>query len=139
MYKLSNTNYLHTKKEKLQYRSTYLHILQLHLSPFQAFMPFLNLNTFSTLFIVSGMELQRMLPRNARDFMPKYIVLVGGICSVFLIRRSYVSSLCTKNSPINDVLPWFNDLYTSVINFCKFFVWMAISLFLVRRHSKVDS
>ena len=85
-------------------------------------MPFLNLNTFSTLFIVSGMEFQRMLPRNARDFMPKDIVLVGGICSVFLIRRSYVSSLCTKNSPINDGLPWFTDLYTSVINFCKFFV-----------------
>ena len=51
-------------------------------------MPFLNLNTSSTLFIVSGMELQSMLPRNARDFMPKDIVLVGGICSVFLIRRS---------------------------------------------------
>ena len=31
-----------------------------------------------------------MLPRKARDFMPKDIVLVGGICSVFLIRRSYV-------------------------------------------------
>ena len=65
------------KKEK--YGSTYLHILQLHLSQFQAFMPFLNLNTFSTLFIVSGLEFQRMLPRNARDFMPKDIVLVGGI------------------------------------------------------------
>ena len=78
-----------------------------------------------------------MLPRNAKDFMPKDIVLVGGICSVFLIRRSYVSSLCTKNSPINDGLPWFNDLYTSVTNFCKFFVWMAISLFLVKRHSKL--
>ena len=61
-------------------------------------MPFLNLNTFSTLFIVSGMEFQRMLARNARDFMLKDIVLVGGICSVFLICRSYVSSLCTKNS-----------------------------------------
>ena len=66
-------------------------------------MPFLNLNTFSTLFIVSGMEFQRMLPRNARDFMPKDIVLVGGIRSVFLICRSYVSYLCT-NSPINDAL-----------------------------------
>ena len=74
-------------------------------------MPFLNLNTFSTLCIVSGIEFQRMLPRNARDFMPKDIVLVGGICSVFLIRRSYVSSLCTKNSL---------SLKTSVINFCKF-------------------
>ena len=57
-------------------------------------MPFLNLNTFSALFIVSGMVFQRMLPRNAREFMPKDIVLVDGICSVFLIRRSYVSSLC---------------------------------------------
>ena len=45
-------------------------------------MPLLNLNMFSTLFIVSGMKLQRMLPRNARDFMPKDIILVGGICSV---------------------------------------------------------
>ena len=98
------TIYIQKEKEKLQYRSTYLHILQLHLSQFQAFMPFLNLNTFSTLFIVSGLEFQRMLPRNARDFMPKDIVLVGGICSVFLIRRSYLSSLCTKNSPINDGL-----------------------------------
>ena len=67
-------------------------------------MPFLNLNTFSKIFIVSGMEFQRMLPRNARDFMPKDIVLVGGIFSVFLIRRSYVSSLCTTNSPINHEL-----------------------------------
>ena len=50
-------------------------------------MPFLNLDTFSTLFIVSGMEFKRMLPRNARDFMPKDIVLVGGICSVFLIHN----------------------------------------------------
>ena len=97
-------------------------------------MPFLNLNTFSTLFIVSDMDFQRMLPRNARDFMPKDIVLVGGICSVFLIRRSYVSSFCRKNSPINDGLSRFNDLYTSVINFYKFLLWMAISLFMVRRH-----
>ena len=67
-------------------------------------MPFLNLNTFSALFIVSGMAFQRMLPRKVKEFMPKEIVLVGGICSVFLIRRSYVSSLCTKNSPINDGL-----------------------------------
>ena len=67
-------------------------------------MPFLNLNTFSALFIVSGMEIQRMLPRKAKEFMPKEIVLVGGICSVFLIRRSYVNSLCTKNSPMNDGL-----------------------------------
>ena len=66
-------------------------------------MPFLNLNTFSALFIVSGMVFQRMLPRNAREFMPKD-VLVDGICIVFLIRRSYVSFLCTKNSPINDGL-----------------------------------
>ena len=51
-------------------------------------MPFLNLNTFSALFIVSGMSFQRMLPRKARTFLPKDIVLVGGICSVFLIRRS---------------------------------------------------
>ena len=51
-------------------------------------MPFLNLNTFSALFIVSGMAFQRILPRKAREFMPKDIVLVGGICSVFLIRRS---------------------------------------------------
>ena len=65
-------------------------------------MPFLNLNTFSALFIVSGMAFQRMLPRKAREFMMKDVVLVGGICCVFLIRRSYVSSLCTKNSPIND-------------------------------------
>ena len=83
MYKLINTNYLHTRKEKLKHRSTYLHILRLHLSPFQTFMPFLNLNTFSALFIVSGMAFQRMLPRKAREFMPKDIVLVGGICSVF--------------------------------------------------------
>ena len=68
-------------------------------------MPFLNLNTFSTLILASGMEFQRMLPRNTRYFMPKDIVLVGGVCSVFLIRRSYVSSLCTKNYPINDGLP----------------------------------
>ena len=34
-------------------------------------MPFLNLDTFSTLFIVSGMAFQRMLPRKAREFMPK--------------------------------------------------------------------
>ena len=67
-------------------------------------MPFLNLNTFSALFIVSGMAFQRRLPRKAREFMPKDIVLVGGICSVLLTRRSYVSSLCTKNSPINDGL-----------------------------------
>ena len=67
-------------------------------------MPFLNLNTFSALFIVSGMAFQRMLPRKAREFMPKDTALVGGICSMFLIRRSYVSSLCTKNSPINDGL-----------------------------------
>ena len=39
-------------------------------------MPFLNLNTFSALFIVSGMAFQRMLPRKAREFMPKDIVLV---------------------------------------------------------------
>ena len=31
-------------------------------------MPFLNLNTFSALFIVSGMAFQRMLPRKAREF-----------------------------------------------------------------------
>ena len=43
-------------------------------------MPFLSLNTFSALFIVSGMVFQRMLPRNAREFMPKDIVLVDGIC-----------------------------------------------------------
>ena len=67
-------------------------------------MPFLNLNTFSALFIVSGMAFQRMLPRKAKEFMPKDIVLVSGICSVFLIRRSYVTSLCTKNSLINDGL-----------------------------------
>ena len=73
MYKLINTNYLHTK-DKLPYGSTYLHILQLHSSPIQAFMPFLNLNTFSALFIVSGMAFQRILPRNAREFIPKDIV-----------------------------------------------------------------
>ena len=28
-----------------------------------------------------------MLPRNARHFMPKDIILVGGICCVFLIRK----------------------------------------------------
>ena len=67
-------------------------------------MPFLNLNTFSALFIVSGMAFQRMLPRKVREFMQKDIFLVGGICTVFLIRRSYVNSLCTKNSPINDGL-----------------------------------
>ena len=65
-------------------------------------MPFLNLNTFPGLFIVSGMAFQRMLPQKARVLMPKDIALVSGICSVLLIRRSYVSSLCTKNSPIND-------------------------------------
>ena len=59
-------------------------------------MSFLNLNTFSALSIVSGMAFQRMLPRKAREFMPKDIVLVSGICSVIFIRRSYVSSLCTK-------------------------------------------
>ena len=59
-------------------------------------MPFLNLKTFSALFNVSGMAFQRMLPRKAREFMPKDTVLAGAICSVFLIRRSYVSSLCTK-------------------------------------------
>ena len=61
-------------------------------------MPFLHLNTFSALFIVS----QRILPRKARDFMPKDINLVGGFGSVFLIHRSYASSPCTKTSPIND-------------------------------------
>ena len=59
-------------------------------------MPFLNLNTFSAL--------QRMLPRKGSEFMPKDIVLVFGICSVFFISRSYLSSLCTKNSFINDGL-----------------------------------
>ena len=103
MYKLINTNYLHTK-EKLQCRSTYLHMLQLHLSPVPAFMPFLNMITFSALFIASSMVFQRILLPNAREFIPKDIVLVGGICSVFLIRRSYVSSLCSKNTPINDGL-----------------------------------
>ena len=39
-------------------------------------MPFLNLGTFSALFIVSGMAFQRMLPRKAREFMPKDVVLV---------------------------------------------------------------
>ena len=53
-------------------------------------MPSLNLDTFSALCIVSGMAFQRMLPRKAREFMPKDIVLVVGSCSVFLIRRSYV-------------------------------------------------
>ena len=72
-------------------------------------MPFINLNTFSALFIVSGMAFQRMLPRKTREFMPKDIVLVGRICSVFLIRRSYVSSLYTKYSPINDGLSRFNE------------------------------
>ena len=45
-------------------------------------MPFLNLNTFSALFTVSGKAFQRMLPRKAGEFKPKDIVLVGGICSV---------------------------------------------------------
>ncbi len=63
--------FTYKKREKIQYRSTYLHILQLHLSPFQAFMPLLNLNTFSELFIVSGMEFQRMLLRKAKEFVPK--------------------------------------------------------------------
>ena len=39
MHKLFNTNYLHTK-EDLQNRSTYLHIVQLHLTPLQTLMPF---------------------------------------------------------------------------------------------------
>ena len=56
-------------------------------------MPFLNLDTFSAIFIVSGMAFQRILPRKAREFMPKDIILVVGSCSVFLIHRSYVSSL----------------------------------------------
>ena len=56
-------------------------------------MPFLNLKTFSALFIVSGMALQRVLPRKAREFIPTDIVLVGGSCSVFLIHRSYVKIL----------------------------------------------
>ena len=67
-------------------------------------MLFLNLDTFSTLFIVSGMAFQRMLPRKAKEFMPKDIFLAVGSCSVFVIRRSYVSSLYTNKSPINDGL-----------------------------------
>ena len=39
-------------------------------------MPFLNLNTFSALFIVSGMAFQRMLPQKAKEFMPKDIVFL---------------------------------------------------------------
>ena len=46
------------------------------------------------------MVFQIMLPRNAREFIPKDIVLVDGICIVFLIHRSLVNSLCKKNSPI---------------------------------------
>ena len=51
-------------------------------------MPFKNLDTFSALFIVSDMAFQRMLPRNASEFIPKDIDLVGGSCSALLIRRS---------------------------------------------------
>ena len=50
-------------------RSTYPHILQLPLSPFQAFTSFLNLNTFSALFIVSGMAFQRMPPRHCSEWL----------------------------------------------------------------------
>ena len=45
-------------------------------------MPFLNLNTFSTLYCMAGMAFQRMLPWKAKEFMPKDIVLVargGGV------------------------------------------------------------
>ena len=48
-------------------------------------MPFLNLNTFSALFIGSGMAFQRMLPRKAREFMPKDIVLVLAIASTIYL------------------------------------------------------
>ena len=64
MYKLIDTNYLHIQKYNLQYWFTYFHMLQLHLYLFQSFMPFLNLDTFSALFIVSRMAIQRMPPRN---------------------------------------------------------------------------
>ena len=37
-------------------------------------MPFLKLAMFSALFIVSGMAFQRMLPRNASEFISKDIV-----------------------------------------------------------------
>ena len=59
-------------------------------------MPFLNLNTFSALFIVSGMVLQRMLSRNAREFIPKDIVLIDGIFSVFLIHSYLLNFLFIK-------------------------------------------
>ena len=51
---------------------------------------------------VSGVVFQRILSRNASEFIPKGIVLAGERCSVLFIRRLYVSSLCTKNPPIND-------------------------------------
>ena len=46
-------------------------------------MPFLNLDTFSVIFIVSGMAFQSILPRDAYEFKPKDIGLVGRSCSVF--------------------------------------------------------
>ena len=72
--------------------------------------------------------------------MPKDIVLVVRSCSVFLIRRSYISSLCTKKSPINEM--GFHDLmiYRSLsLISVSFSCGLLFSLFLVRRHSKVDS
>ena len=48
-------------------------------------MPFLNLDPFSALSIVSGIiAFQRMFPQNASEFISKDIVFVGGTCSVFL-------------------------------------------------------
>ena len=51
-------------------------------------MPFLNLDTFSALFILSGMAFQRMLPRKAREFMPKDIVLVVGSCVELHVKKT---------------------------------------------------
>ena len=39
----------------------------------------LNLNMLSALFTVSGMAFDRMLLRNASEFIPKDIVLVGRV------------------------------------------------------------
>ena len=80
-------------------------------------------NVFSTLYCI-----RHVIP----EFIPKDIVVVGGICSVYLTHTSYINFLCTRSCSINDGHSRFTDLNIFVITCSKVFMWVAISFFLVR-------
>ena len=78
------------------------------------------MSSVGSCFMLSSRVLHRKLPLNDMDSTPYDIVFAFGSLQRFFFLRSYFTHFFSWNSNTIDGFMFFNDLYISVISFCRF-------------------